>query len=500
MASDTPKGLTSSSRLTNSALWSLTANLLPLAVAFVCIPILIDRVGVERFGVLALVWALIGYASLFDLGLGRALTKVVAERIAQSDSPPHAVIWTGLGLSAAVGVLGALLLWAITPWLAGSGLRIDEGLQGEAVAGFRLVALAVPLVTLTVGLRGIFEAHQRFRTVALVEVLAGMLNFLGPLAAVAYSTSIPALVAALVAVRGLSMIAYTARLSGVVPGLSTRGPERGEAGLLLRLGSWMSVDNLVGPVMDYLDRFIVGGMLSIGAVTFYATPFDAVMRMRRIPGAVTAVLFPALATTLATDRARAESIYSGGLRSVVILLAAPLMIVALFARELLSLWLGTEFGDRSEAVVQWLAVGLLVNAMALVPHAALQAAGRPDVIARLHVLELPVFLLAVWYLVSTSGIVGAAIAWTLRASLDALILFYLCARLVGLPTRLPPRLLTPCVFSLVFVGLAPTLEALVAKVAYAVLGLALMGVLVLRLRWLGARPLEVVRAALRPGR
>ena len=33
------------------------------------------------FGVLSLVWMFIGYFSLFDLGLGRATTKLVAEKI-----------------------------------------------------------------------------------------------------------------------------------------------------------------------------------------------------------------------------------------------------------------------------------------------------------------------------------------------------------------------------------------------------------------------------------
>ena len=52
-----------------------------MAVAVVTIPALIGRLGTDRFGVLTLAWILLGYFSLFDLGLGRALTKMVAEQL-----------------------------------------------------------------------------------------------------------------------------------------------------------------------------------------------------------------------------------------------------------------------------------------------------------------------------------------------------------------------------------------------------------------------------------
>src|SRR5258705_13553401 len=74
--------LTSGRLLARNAVWNLLGNGTPMIVAVVCIPILIRGLGKERFGVLTLVWAVIGYASLFDLGLGRALTQLVARKLA----------------------------------------------------------------------------------------------------------------------------------------------------------------------------------------------------------------------------------------------------------------------------------------------------------------------------------------------------------------------------------------------------------------------------------
>ena len=64
-----------------NSVWNLVGLGLPLLVALVSIPILIRGLGTDRFGILTLAWVVIGYFSLFDLGLGRAVTKLVADRL-----------------------------------------------------------------------------------------------------------------------------------------------------------------------------------------------------------------------------------------------------------------------------------------------------------------------------------------------------------------------------------------------------------------------------------
>ena len=50
----------------------------PLLVAVATIPVLIGQLGPSRFGLLTLIWAVVSYFGLFDLGLGRALTQQLA--------------------------------------------------------------------------------------------------------------------------------------------------------------------------------------------------------------------------------------------------------------------------------------------------------------------------------------------------------------------------------------------------------------------------------------
>jgi O-antigen/teichoic acid export membrane protein len=85
--------------------------------------------------------------------------------------------------------------------------------------------------------------------------------------------------------------------------------------------------------------------------------------------------------------------------------------------------------------LQWLSVGVLFNSLAQIPFVLLQGAGRPDITAKIHLLELPFYLLALWLLISEMGINGAAMAWCARAMMDAGLLFGMAYRYVWRGSR-----------------------------------------------------------------
>src|SRR5260221_6207177 len=99
--------LTSGRLLARNTVWNLVGSGTPMVVAVFCIPILIKGLGTDRFGVLTLAWALIGYASLFDLGLGRGLTQLVARKLgAGEEREIPSLAWTSLLLMLALGIAG----------------------------------------------------------------------------------------------------------------------------------------------------------------------------------------------------------------------------------------------------------------------------------------------------------------------------------------------------------------------------------------------------------
>ncbi len=177
--------LISGRTLVRNTIWNLIGQVAPLLVALFAIPLLIKGLGTARFGVLTLAWAIVGYFCLFDLGLGRALTKMVADKLGaeQAEDIPR-LIWTALALMGMLGIIGAMVAASISPWLVHDILKIPQALQDETLSAFYLLALSIPVVISATGLRGVLEAHQRFDLANIVRIPLGMFTFLGPLIAI----------------------------------------------------------------------------------------------------------------------------------------------------------------------------------------------------------------------------------------------------------------------------------------------------------------------------
>ena len=422
-------------RLARNAVWNLLSLAAPMVVALGAIPALIRTLGIDRFGILTLAWMLIGYCSLFDLGLGRALTKLVSEGFgAEMATNPRRTdlaraVWTALVLMLLLGCGGALIFASGSALLANSALKIPVSLRAETVAGLHWIAVAIPLVTLTAGLRGILEARQHFGSLSILRAATGVLTFVGPLLAARLAGGLPAVIFTIAAIRLFSALAHFGLCAALAPELlSERRVNWREVRPLFRFGAWLTISNLISPLMVSIDRFLIGMFLSVAEVGYYATPYEIVTKLQIIPSALTGVLFPALSATLGNDRARARQLYTHGLGVTLALLAPVTALMVSFAHAGLALWLGAEFAMHGYRVLQLLAIGVLINASAYLPASFLHAAGRPDVTAKLHMIEFPLYIPLVCWLIRTFGIEGAACAWVLRVTLDAALLFWMAER------------------------------------------------------------------------
>lgn len=427
--------------LARNAVWNLLSLAAPMLVALGAIPVLIRTLGIDRFGILTLAWMLIGYCSLFDLGLGRALTKLVSEGVGEEVSArPRlrslaSAVWTALVLMLVLGCAGALIFASASALLANSVLKVPVALRAETIVSLHWIAAAIPLVTLTAGLRGVLEARQHFGSLSILRTVTGVLTFVGPLIAARSSGSLSAVIFTIAAIRLLSAGAHFVLCAVLAPELlADRHVSLREVGPLFRFGGWLTISNLISPLMVSIDRFLIGMLLSVTEVAYYATPFEIVTKLQVIPSALTGVLFPAFSNSLANDRARARQLYTHGLALTLALLLPLTAVTVTFAHAGLTLWLGAEFAMHGYRVLQLLAIGVLINASAYLPASFLHAAGRPDVTAKLHMIEFPLYIPLVCWLIRAFGIEGAASAWVLRVSLDAALLFWMAGRTLPRPT------------------------------------------------------------------
>lgn len=412
--------------LTRNWTLNLVGQLMPLLVAIAAMPYVIQELGPEPFGILSIAWVLLSYTTLLDLGLGRATTKFIAEHLGrdESESVPG-VVWTSVWAQFALGIIGAIIFASVTPVLVNHLLKMSSALQFETKLSFFILAASLPIVLVGNAFRGALEAGQHFDLVNYVRVPVNASIFLLPALALPFGVGLPGIVLLLVVARLAGTIAYLLLCLRRFPALHrTYAWNSAAVRTLLGYGGWVTVSNIVSPVMTYLDRFFIGSIVSVTAVGYYTAPYEAISRATILPSSLTATIFPAFSSLDATgSRDRLEELCVRSLKSLLLTLGPVLALVIVFAHEILRAWLGADFAAKGAVVLQILAAGTLINSLAYVPSCFLQGLNRPDLTAKFHILELPVYIGLLWFLLKQMGILGAAVAWSLRVTIDAVLLF-----------------------------------------------------------------------------
>jgi len=406
--------------------------LLPAALGLAAVPALAGRLGAERFGLLSLTWAAVSAFAILDLGMGRALSLLVADRRARDMAAdiPSLVRAAGVLSWAVFGPL-ALLGVLLAPWIAETQLDLPADLVAEGVRTLRWLAFALPMVVHGIVLRAVLEGELRFGAVNAFRIPLNMVTWGGPWLAALFTQDVSTLAAVIVGGRALYWGGQWLLLRrNHVIAVALPSPYR----TLWSAGSWITLSGVLTPVLTTLDRLLVPLVAPIATVGWYVAVGDGATRLWLFTAALGPVLAPALAAAFArADRAASERLLARATRATGAVLAVPAFVLVAAAEPILRWWLNAAFAPTAVPVFQWFVATVYANCIAQVAYAGLQAGGEARAAARLHLLELPVFVAVLLVAVWRYGAAGAAVVWGARMLIDAAFMTALGVRRAGLP-------------------------------------------------------------------
>ena len=398
---------------------------IPLLFALIFIPPLISGLGKERFGLLSLSWVIIGYFSFFDFGIGKSVTKVIAERIGIKDKDNIPLIfWNSLSFLFWISIFVMSIGLLILPQLLTKFIKISPDNYHEALTTFYLIIFSIPLVTTTTSVRGFLEAYQKFNIVNLYRTILGISTFVLPYVVLLIVDNLFWIVFSLLLIRLIVWIFYLSAALKTNNDLLKQFSIFFKFNILkpvLKISIWIMIVNIVGPIILYSDRFLISSLISLTAVTFYSTPYEMITKLLILPTAFVGVLFPAFSASYAADPDLASSLFKRSAKFVFIILFPIIFLITVFSFEGLSIWLDTEFANKSVLVLQYLAIGILFSSISSIPNNFFQGIGKPHIPAILNLIELPIYILFMYLFIQWFGIVGAAFFWMIAAGIDAVI-------------------------------------------------------------------------------
>lgn len=406
--------------------WNLAGRAGPIVIALFATPYLLRALGDSRWGVFTVALSLIGIFGIFDFGLGRALTRTIAERIGtKEENQTASLVMTGMLVLTALGLMGAVLASELSRQWVSEGLQIPPELREEVLFSLYVLCASAPLVILNAAMWGVIAAYQQFRVANLINMPILATYYLGPLAVLQVWDNLIAAMLVLVGCRLVMTIAYWRLCLRAMPSLRVARVDIQGLRPLLKLGGWMTVSNFTYPILAYADRFIIASVLSAAETGYYSTPLDLIGRFSIVSVAIMGTAFPAMAGSYRVDPANTVALFRRSFLAIAALVFPACLVVVALSLPLLTFWLGSDFAQQAAIVLPWLGFGALFACVDSVTAGLIDGVGRPDVNAKLALLELVLYLPLLMALLSAIGIQGAAIAWAARCCTETLIRLWL---------------------------------------------------------------------------
>ncbi|WP_114810879.1 flippase [Paraburkholderia kururiensis] len=397
---------------------------LPTFVSLVTVPSYIHLLGVERYGVIALVWTLIGYFSVLDLGMSMAAQNHISKARASNDEDECAdVFWSAFWLNLGTGVIGGLLIYFGAFIYTAYFTKVPPALQHEVYMALPWLAVAIPVANVSWVFAGAINGAERFGIYNTNQTIGTFLFQLLPLgAAWLIAPNLQNVIAAAVVARLIAAWLLGRSALRVLGLKRLRGPRLGTSKALFSFGGWMLVASVTNMVAESLDRVLLGTGLGARFVTYYTVPQNLVTRLNIVPNALVRTLFPRLS---AVRRDHADEIARQSLEFLNGVFTPVALVATLVLEPFLRLWVGNVIANEAAPVGRILIIGVWLVGQASVTRILIQSQNNPAAAARVGLIELPIFAGLLWFGIAHFGLAGAAVAVVARALFDYVVLLYL---------------------------------------------------------------------------
>ena len=422
-------------RLVTNAVANYAGQFTIVAVGILLTPVIIAHLGVDMYGVWALVVSIQGLGGLFDLGLSTSIVKYVAEHHARGEEEQiNRVVSSSFMLHLGIGTL-AMVATLLGAWLGLPLLNLDaDELEVARVA--LIVAGATLSVGLPLGVTGSLLLGLRHYGISNgVNIVYTLVSA----AAILVALNMGGGPVALVAINGVGLTAshlakwlFAARL---MPSLRV-SPRLAGIDTLKRIGSysvWLFLLDTAKRIFYNADAVLIAAFLPVGQVTAYNLGFKPASAISYLSGPMVSVFMPAASQMGARSRTGElhRLLVSGTRVALALTLAGALWLFA-FGRQILQVWVGP--GHENALPVMYLFLGVfLVTATQNPSGAILRGIGQVRTYSIVVLLEYAANVAISLLLIPRIGVAGAAVGTLIPAVVnDLLVIPWLACRALKL--------------------------------------------------------------------
>ena len=323
---------------------------LPLLLSLAATPIIVRALGLEAYGIYALVLGLVGYS--FNFGIGRAATKYIAEyRIKNDLEKINSIVSATLVLSVGFGLAGVILLSSLAWPIVDDVLLIEAGSQETAVTAIYIASLIVLVTTVNQVFGSVVQGLQRFDIYSKLFNANSFALLIGNMALALMGFGLNALLAWNLATLVLSTAAFAIVSKRLLPQLRFGiAGARASIGMVTTYSLGVVGYQVLANALLLFERGWITRVLGSETLTYYAVAMSIGVYIQGFAASLTLLLSP-LTSETARESERMASIYKRSTRLVSVFVLFMSLTVIVGAREFLTLWLGPDFAVNAELLL-----------------------------------------------------------------------------------------------------------------------------------------------------
>jgi O-antigen/teichoic acid export membrane protein len=412
-ASDAPTAapLSRPHRIASNVVFSGGGRAWSAVLLFITIPVVVHGIGTSAYGIYTIVGVVLGYVAFLDFGLTAAVVRSVSRHRVVGDSVALGrSVGTALTLLIGFGLLGAIAIFLLSPFITTSILHVPSGLREDATFALRVAGLGFGFNMVLVVFAGVVQGLQRLDIFASRSVIISTLSSLAQIGAVTLGGGLRWLVVATIIVSVFGFAIFLVAARRLLPGTSFRPRLDGSAvGELWGFGLFRFVNQLSGQITTQIDPIIIGIFQPIAAVGLYSVPLAVTQKFHLAEDSVASAYFPAAVELHArNDTGRLHRLYMSTLKVVLVGMAFLIVVSAGYSGEILTAWVGRGIAEQASWIFALLACGYGLSALIGIPAQTADATGNQRWTAGFAVASAVIQLTLALILVPRFGAIGAA--------------------------------------------------------------------------------------------
>ena len=443
-----------------NGLANLLAGALPVVIIIFTTPYVVNTLGSEHYGLLTLITAIIGYFAIIDINFTAGSLKYVSEFHASGNiSKRDQTLTAGLLLYLLIGVVGGVLIYGLADWLVTAVFNVPAADHELAASTLRLAAFGFLLGQMQSYLISIPQALRRYDQSAMFESVFGMLAPLANVLVLWLGGGLYEIVMVRVVLSVFNLAALAWIIRRLLPDSRPIKPTRAVLGPLASFSGFSYLSRLATLAYAQGDKLIIGALVGMSALTYYAIPFMLANRVYGLSYRLSSVLLPAASSLEAIKQLeRMQELYLYSARYVFFLNAVLTLVLVSVAHEILLYWISAEMAAAGTLTLVLIALGNLLDSLTNAPSLVNDGLGNPKITGFFAFSRAVLGVSGAFALVYWMGVTGAAVSQL------AVSIVMVTAFLVYVHGRTVPVTLS----LFLKVVLAPSLPLMAAMVFFAV--------------------------------